>query len=196
MMQICLCGSRIYVQSTIFDSFLKLFTSYVSENYKVGGKVGAVVSLQHYQKIRSYLLLAEQEKGKFHLGSIPEEHPKAGYWIEPTVLTEIATHSRIMKEEIFGPVVTVAPFWDEEGAVELANDNPNGLASVLLTKDGARMRRVGERIEAGLVWVNCWLVRELGTPFGGMKNSGFGREGGSYSRDVFTNVRTLHLPAV
>jgi acyl-CoA reductase-like NAD-dependent aldehyde dehydrogenase len=101
-----------------------------------------------------------------------------------------------MREEIFGPVVTIAPFEGEEEAIGLANDNPNGLASVLLTRDGARMRRVGERIEAGLVWVNCWLVRELGTPFGGMKSSGVGKEGGAYSRDVFTNMRTLHLPSV
>ncbi|KAE9373964.1 putative aldehyde dehydrogenase [Stipitochalara longipes BDJ] len=194
--EICLCGSRIYVQSTIYDSFVKQFTNYVADSYRLGGKVGAVVSLQHYQKIRSYLLLAEKEEGTFHLGSMPDEQPKAGYWIEPTVLTGISTDSRIMKEEIFGPVVTIAVFKDEEEAIELANDNPNGLASMLLTRDGARMRRVGERIEAGLVWVNCWLVRELGTPFGGMKSSGVGREGGSYSRDVFTNVRTLHLPSV
>lgn len=76
----------------------------------------------------------------------------------------------------------------------LANDNPNGLAAVLLTHDAARIRRVGEQLEAGMVWVNCWLVRELGTPFGGMKNSGTGREGGEYSRDVFTVVRTIHIP--
>ena len=101
-----------------------------------------------------------------------------------------------MREEIFGPVVTIAPFETEEDAISLANDNPNGLASVLLTNDGARMRRVGEQIDAGLVWINCWLVRELGTPFGGMKNSGTGREGGAYSRDVFTNVRTIHMPSV
>jgi aminomuconate-semialdehyde dehydrogenase len=155
-----------------------------------------VVSLQHYKKIQSYLLLAKKEGGTFHLGAIPPESPNGGYWIEPTILTGISTHSRVMMEEIFGPVVTIAPFRNEEEAIELANDNPNGLASVLLTRDGARMRRVGERIEAGLIWVNCWLVRELGTPFGGMKNSGTGREGGSYSRDVFTNLRTLHLPSV
>ncbi len=155
-----------------------------------------MVSLQHYQKIQYYLLLAEKEGGTFHLGSIPPESPNGGYWIEPTILTGISTDSRVMMEEIFGPVVTIVPFQNEEEAIELANDNPNGLASVLLTRDGARMRRVGERIEAGLIWVNCWLVRELGTPFGGMKNSGIGREGGGYSRDVFTNLRTLHLPSV
>lgn len=170
------------------------FNNYVDANYKCGGKVGAVVSLQHYQKIRSYLLLAEQEKATFQVGTVPAETPTAGYWIDPVILTGVSASSPIMREEIFGPVVTIAKFETEEDAIELANDNPNGLAAVLLTKDGARMRRVGEQIEAGLVWVNCWLVRELGTPFGGMKNSGIGREGGAFSRDVFTNVRTLHIP--
>ena len=116
--------------------------------------------------------------------------------MDATILTDVSTSSAVMQEEIFGPVVTVVPFSDEEEAVRLANGNPNGLASVLLTRDGARMRRVGERLEAGLVWVNCWLVREFGTPFGGMKNSGIGREGGAYSREVFTVVRTLHIPSV
>lgn len=154
------------------------------------------MSLQHYQKIVSYLELAKDENAIFELGTIPSIKPSEGYWIDPVILTGVNTSSRIMREEIFGPVVTITPFGSEAEAIDLANDNPNGLASVLLTKDGARMRRVGEQIEAGLVWVNCWLVRELGTPFGGMKNSGTGREGGSYSRDVFTNVRTLHIPQV
>lgn len=157
--------------------------------------MGAVVSLQHYGKIRSYLTLAEAEGATFELGRIPIEQPKDGYWIDPVVLTNVSTKSRVMREEIFGPVVTIAMFSDEGEAISLANDNPNGLASILLTRDGQRMRRVGEQIEAGLVWVNCWLVRELGTPFGGMKASGIGREGGAYSREVFTNCRTLHIPA-
>jgi len=184
------------VQSNIYADFVTKFVDYVSKTYKIGGRVGAVVSLQHYQKIQGYLELAVKEKATFQLGSVPNKNPTAGYWIEPTILTEVSTSSALMRDEIFGPVVTIAPFDTEDEAVQLANDNPNGLASVLLTKDGARMRRVGEQLEVGLVWVNCWLVRELGTPFGGMKNSGTGREGGAYSRDVFTNVRTLHIPSV
>lgn len=156
--------------------------------------MGAVVSLPHYQKIRSYLELAASENANFVIGEIPTADPRDGLWIDPVILTGVSTSSRVMREEIFGPVVTITAFETEQEAVELANDNPNGLAAVLLTKDGARIRRVGEQIEAGLVWVNCWLVRELGTPFGGMKNSGTGREGGEYSRDVFTVVRTLHIP--
>lgn len=124
---------------------------------------------------------------------MPPETPKDGYWIEPSILT-VPDGSTLMKDEIFGPVVTLTPFDAEEEAVHLANDSRYGLASVLLTENAGRIRRVGEKIDAGLVWVNCWLVRELGTPFGGMKASGTAREGGDYSRDVFTNVRTLHIP--
>lgn len=156
--------------------------------------MGAIVSLPHYEKIRSYLEIAKAENATFVIGSIPVSAPTDGFWMDPVVLTGVATSSKVMREEIFGPVVTIAKFDSEEEAIELANDNPNGLAAVLLTNDGTRIRRVGEQIEAGLVWVNCWLVRELGTPFGGMKNSGTGREGGEYSREVFTVVRTLHIP--
>lgn len=196
--EICLCGSRIYVERAVYAEFVDEFKKYVAEKYVLRETVGAVASLQHYNKIRGYLQLALDEKTTFHLGGVPpalDENSNQGYWIAPTILTDVARESLLQKDEIFGPVVTISPFGNEEEAVELANSSEYGLAAVLLTTDGARMRRVGEQIDAGLVWVNCWLVRELGTPFGGMKNSGTGREGGEYSRDVFTVVRTLHLPA-
>lgn len=196
--EICLCGSRIYVERAAYPEFVRAFTEYVAKTYVLRATVGAVASKQHYNKIRGYLELAVEEKATFHLGSVPPQLGKdgaQGYWIAPTILTDVAPDSRLQRDEIFGPVVTISPFSGEEDAVRLANESEYGLAAVLLTTDGARMRRVGEQIEAGLVWVNCWLVRELGTPFGGMKNSGTGREGGEYSRDVFTAVRTLHLPA-
>jgi acyl-CoA reductase-like NAD-dependent aldehyde dehydrogenase len=197
--EICLCGSRIYVERSVYESFVIAFTYYVGDKYSVGeGSMGAVASLQHYNKIRGYLQLAVEENATFLLGEVPpirHKYANQGYWIEPTILTDVAPDSALQRDEIFGPVVTITPFDTEEEAVRVANASEYGLAAVLLTTDGARMRRVGEQIEAGLVWVNCWLVRELGTPFGGMKNSGTGREGGEYSRDVFTVVRTLHLPA-
>ncbi|RJE22349.1 aldehyde dehydrogenase AldH12 [Aspergillus sclerotialis] len=191
--EICLCGSRIYVQRKIWKEFIDRFVDYVKQNYILPQNVGAVASLEHYKKIRYFLDLADRSGGNFYLGSVPPEQPEAGYWIEPAILT-VPDESPLLKEEIFGPVVTLTPFDTEEEAVRLANDSRYGLSSVLLTENGGRIRRVGERIDAGLVWVNCWLVRELGTPFGGMKASGTGREGGDYSRDVFTNVRTLHIP--
>lgn len=194
--EICLCGSRIYVEKSAYHEFVAAFTEHVSRAYRVGETVGAVVSSQHYAKIRSYLEIAEAQGVTFRAGEVPPEiraGEERGYWIRPTILTDVPTDSELLRDEIFGPVVTVVAFDDEDDAVRLANASEYGLAAVLLTTDGARMRRVGEQLQAGLVWVNCWLVRELGTPFGGMKNSGTGREGGEYSRDVFTVARTVHL---
>ncbi|KAL2199471.1 aldehyde dehydrogenase-like protein [Corynascus similis CBS 632.67] len=194
--EICLCGSRIYVERMVYKQFVAEFAPYVATKYILGETMGAVASLQHYQKIRGYLDLAAREKATFVTGSVPavmDKHDQGGYWIQPTILIDVSKDSALQKDEIFGPVVTISPFEDEDDAIRLANDSEYGLAAVLLTNDAARLRRVGEQMMAGLVWANCWLVRELGTPFGGMKNSGTGREGGEYSRDVFTVVRTLHL---
>ncbi|KAK4167189.1 putative aldehyde dehydrogenase [Cladorrhinum sp. PSN259] len=196
--EICLCGSRIYVERSVYHDFVSEYTKYVTDKYILGKTVGAVASLQHYNKIKGYLEIAKAENATFHLGEVPsslEGQSDRGYWIRPTILTDVPKSSAVQIDEIFGPVVTITPFENEFEAIQLANDSEYGLAAVLLTTDGARMRRVGEQLEAGLVWVNCWLVRELGTPFGGMKNSGTGREGGEHSRDVFTVVRTLHLPS-
>jgi aminomuconate-semialdehyde dehydrogenase len=196
--EICLCGSRIYVERGVYTQFVEQFKDYVSKTYVLRKTVGAVASLQHYAKIREYLNIAASEGVTFNLGEVPPalyENNNEGYWIPPTILTGVSRDSVLQRDEVFGPVVTISPFEHELEAVELANSSDYGLAAVLLTADGGRMRRVGEQLEAGLVWVNCWLVRELGTPFGGMKSSGVGREGGEYSRDVFTSVRTVHLPA-
>ncbi|KAK3362446.1 aldehyde dehydrogenase domain-containing protein [Lasiosphaeria hispida] len=197
--EICLCGSRIYVEESVYEEFLTSFVKFVQDTYVLGKTVGAVVSRAHFDKVRGYLKLAEQEGATFELGGVPLELDgqanERGYWIAPTVLADVQPNSALLRDEIFGPVVTVSKFKDEEEAVGLANDSEFGLAAVLLTADGARMRRVGEQLEAGMVWVNGWLQRELGTPFGGMKASGTGREGGEYSRDVFTVVRTIHLPS-
>lgn len=197
--EICLCGSRIYVEASVYEEFVSAFTEYVAKTYRLGETMGAVVSLQHYDKIRGYLETARAQGMTFQTGEVPPalqapgEDAASGYWIRPTVLTDVPADSSLLRDEIFGPVVTIVPFADEAEAVARANASEYGLAAVLLTTDGARMRRVGEQLQAGLVWVNCWLVRELGTPFGGMKNSGTGREGGEYSRDVFTVARTVHL---
>ncbi|ROW01374.1 hypothetical protein VMCG_05967 [Cytospora schulzeri] len=194
--EICLCGSRIYVEKSVYEDFVAAFTEYVTKTYRIGETVGAVVSQPHYSKIRGYLNTAQAQGMKFETGEVLPEiqaGEEKGYWIRPTVLTNVPADSELLRDEIFGPVVTIVPFEDEDDAVRLANASQYGLASVVLTTDGGRMRRVGEQLQAGLVWVNCWLVRELGTPFGGMKNSGTGREGGEYSRDVFTVARTIHL---
>ena len=202
--EVCLCGSRIHVAREVYEDFVREFTAHVSKTWVLGRTVGAVASLQHYDKIRGYLQLAADQGASFRLGGVPPAlgdctdgtAKGGGYWVEPTVLTGVRGDSAVQREEIFGPVVTISTFEGEDDAIRLANDSEYGLAAILLTADGARMRRVGEQLEAGLVWVNSWLVRELGTPFGGMKSSGVGREGGEYSRDVFTVVRTIHLPSI
>lgn len=194
--QICLCGSRIYVHKRIYDDFVPAFVAYVQEHYSLNDTVGPVASLPHYTKIRDYLKLAQTEGARFHTGEVPPQQPNGGYWIAPVVLSGLSVDSRVVQEEIFGPVVTISMFETEEEAVTLANENVNGLASVVMTNDVGIMRRVGEKMDAGLVWVNCWLVRELGTAFGGMKASGMGREGGAQSRDVFTHLRTIHIPSI
>ncbi|KAF5534827.1 NAD-dependent aldehyde dehydrogenase [Fusarium napiforme] len=139
--EICLCGSRIYVQSGIYDAFIASFKAYVEANYRCGDRTGAVASLQHYNKIVAYLALAKEENATFITGSVPPLEPSNGYWVEPVILTNVRTSSRIMQDEIFGPVVTITRFETEEECVQLANDSAYGLAAVLLTKDGARMRR-------------------------------------------------------
>lgn len=156
--------------------------------------MGALASRAHYDKVMGYLALAEREGARFEVGGVPPDEPEGGYWVGPVVLTGVGEGSAMVREEIFGPVVVVVPFRGEEEGVRLANGSGYGLAAVVVTRDGGRMRRVGEAMEAGVVWVNGWLQRELGTPFGGVKGSGEGREGGEYSRGVFTVVKTMHLP--
>lgn len=173
---------------------MRLFVEHVAQTYtRDKGTLGAIVSLEHLRKVKTYLQIAAAEGASFELGALQNEQTSGGYWMNPVILTGTNQRSRVVQEEIFGPVVTVMPFEDERDAISLANDSLEGLAAILLTRDGRRIRRIAERLEAGLVWVNCWLVRELGTPFGGMKNSGIGREGGAYSRDVFTTIRTIHI---
>lgn len=183
--QICLCGSRIYVHGASYHEFLARFTAYVQSQYWC---VGPVVSREHYAKVRSYLVQAQDEDATFETGEIPDEVPKHGFWIKPTVLSDICTDSRVVRGKIFGPVATVCSFDTEDQAIILANYNSNGLASIVLTNNFLRMRRVGEQIDTGLVWANCWLVRELGTAFGGMKASGTGREGGAHTPCPSINI--------
>lgn len=193
--EICLCTSRIYVQESSYAAFLAAFCAHVRDTYVPGTPtMGALASRAHYDKVRGYLALAEREGARFEVGGVPPDEPEGGYWVGPVVLTGVGEGSAVVREEIFGPVVVVVPFRGEEEGVRLANGSGYGLAAVVVTRDGGRMRRVGEAMEAGVVWVNGWLQRELGTPFGGVKGSGEGREGGEYSRGVFTVVKTMHLP--
>ena len=201
--QICLCGSRILVQRTVYDRFRDEFVA-LAKAHKVGDPLdeattqGAVVSRAHMDKVLGYINLAQEEGGKILTGGrrlFIKGRCKEGYFIEPTVVDGLDAACRTNQEEIFGPVVTLIPFQDEEEAIALANSTPYGLAASLWTESKERARNVAARIDSGIVWVNCWNLRDLRTPFGGMKNSGVGREGGLRALEFFTEEKTVCQPA-
>jgi len=199
--QICLCGSRILVQRSIYDRFVADFTARVRA-LRVGDpsdpstEVGALISDGHRQKVLSYIELAQQEGGKIECGgatvSLPGELA-GGYFVEPTVITGLIQDCRTNQEEIFGPVVTIAPFDNERDALAMANHTPYGLAAVVWTNHLARAHRMAAELQAGIVWVNCWLLRDLRTPFGGVKQSGVGREGGWEAIRFFTEAKNVTI---
>ena len=192
--QVCLCGSRILVSDKIWDDFLEKFIEYVS-NMKVGNPssddsdLGALVSLSHRDKVESYIHLAEREGGEIlYGGKRPSlESPfDEGSFLEPTIVSNLDYQSRTATEEIFGPVVTLHKFEKDEDAVEMANCTEYGLAGSVWTSDSARGKSLAEKIETGMVWINTWLHRDLRVPFGGVKNSGVGTEGGRWSLSFFS----------
>ena len=192
--QVCLCGSRILVSDKIWDDFLEKFIDHVS-NMKVGdpssddSDLGALVSLSHRDKVESYIHLAEREGGEIlYGGKRPSlESPfDEGSFLEPTIVSNLDYQSRTATEEIFGPVVTLHKFEKDEDAVEMANCTEYGLAGSVWTSDSARGKSLAEKIETGMVWINTWLHRDLRVPFGGVKNSGVGTEGGRWSLSFFS----------
>lgn len=197
--QICLCGSRILVEHSIYNRFMDTFTAKVKE-MQVGDpllestRTGAVVSESHMEKILSYVALAREEGGTVHCGGYrvdPGGRVSGGYFVQPAVISGLGMECRTNQEEIFGPVVTVQSFRDEAEALRLANATPYGLAATVWTQDLSRAHRVAEQLETGIVWVNCWLERDLRTPFGGVKHSGMGREGGFEAMRFFTEPKNV-----
>lgn len=197
--QICLCGSRIFVESTIYEKFKQDFVASV-EKMKVGDpedpttQIGALVSKPHKEKILSYIELAKQEGGKILTGGhevILDGRCQDGYFIRPTVIEGLDYMCRTNQEEIFGPVATITPFESEEEVLKMANSTEYGLACSIWTENISRAHRMAEKMESGIVWINCWLLRDLRTPFGGVKNSGVGREGGSEALDFFTEPKNV-----
>ena len=197
--QICLCGSRILVQRGIYEKFKKAFVAKV-DKIKVGDPneadsvMGAIVSKPHYEKILSYIDIAQSEGGNILTGGNTvkmEGDLKDGWYIRPTVIEGLDQSCRTNQEEIFGPVVTIQPFDTEEEAVALSNATGYGLASTVWTSDLHKAHRMADNIHSGIVWINCWLQRDLRTPFGGMKNSGVGREGGWEALRFFTEPKNV-----
>jgi len=197
--QICLCGSRIYVERSIYDKFKKDFVE-KTKKLVVGNplnddtKIGAVVSKPHQEKILSYIELAKKEGGTILCGGHAitlDGELSEGYYVAPTVIEGLNRACRTNQEEIFGPVVTIEPFDTEAQALECANSTRYGLASIVWTENLTKAHRVAQEIHAGIVWINCWLLRDLRTPFGGVKDSGVGREGGFEALDFFTEPKNV-----
>ena len=196
--QICLCGSRIYVEETIFEQFKKDFIAKVA-GLKVGNpfdadtNVGALVSKSHMQKVQQYIEIAKQENGTILYGGKPlvVTGSEQGYYLQPTIIEIQDNQCRVNQEEIFGPVVTLMSFKTETEALKLANDVKYGLSATLWTRNIDRTMRLSKDIQAGIVWVNTWLNRDLRTPFGGIKQSGVGREGGFEALNFFTEAKNV-----
>lgn len=195
--QICLCGSRIFVERSYYETFKQDFVEAV-KTLTVGHPLddvdlGAVVSKQHQEKILNYIEIALEDGGNLLCGGQPVIVPghEEGYYLQPTVIEVPSNDCRVNQEEVFGPVVTIMPFDTEDEAIALANDVPYGLASTVWTSNVDRVMRVGKQLEAGIVWVNTWLNRDLRTPFGGMKESGVGREGGLEALRFFTEPKNI-----
>jgi aminomuconate-semialdehyde/2-hydroxymuconate-6-semialdehyde dehydrogenase len=197
--QICLCGSRIFVERPLYERFKTDFVERVSA-LKIGDplesetNVGAIVSRPHFEKILSYIDLAETEGGNILCGGKSVKlagRCTDGWFIAPTVIENLAHDCRTNAEEIFGPVVTITPFDAEQEVLKYANSTSYGLSATVWTENLSRAHRIADKIESGIVWINCWLLRDLRTPFGGVKDSGVGREGGFEALKFFTEEKNV-----
>ncbi len=199
--QICLCGSRIFIERSIYDRFKEAFvarvsTTIVSNPKDPKAKLGAVVSKSHMEKVLSYIELAKQEGGTVLTGGeqVHLDVPyNEGYFLRPTVIEGLEFDCRTNQEEIFGPVVTLTPFDTEEEVLKMANSTEYGLSATLWTSNLKRAHRMANELDAGIVWINAWLVRDLRTPFGGVKSSGVGREGGWEALRFFTEAKNVFV---
>jgi len=197
--QVCLCASRIYIESSIYELFKQALIKkaqdlQVEDPLSQSSQMGAIVSKAHLQKILGYIELAQSEGGKVLVGG-KQAHLTGrcakGYFLQPTIIEGLTNQAQCNQEEIFGPVITLQVFDSDEEALALANDSRYGLASTLWTSNLARAHRLSEQLNTGIVWVNCWLLRDLRTPFGGMNNSGVGREGGFEAMRFFTESKNV-----
>ena len=198
--QVCLCGSRILVEESVYPTFVDRFIE-ATRGLRIGDPLdeptdqGALVSKAQLDKVQYYVQLARDEGGTVRCGgAIPDELPERcrdGYFYQPTVITDLGVDCRVNREEIFGPVVTITPFKSEQQVIQYANATDYGLAASLWTRDLSRAHRVAEGIDSGTVWINCWMVRDLRVPFGGMKSSGLGREGGEEALRFYTEPKNV-----
>jgi aminomuconate-semialdehyde/2-hydroxymuconate-6-semialdehyde dehydrogenase len=189
--QVCLAGSRLYVQRAVYAEFLSRFVD-AAEAMVIGDpkdaatQIGPLASEEHYGKVRGYVETIEAEGGKLRTGGLGDD-----WVVRPTVVVDMPPDARHLRAEIFGPVVVVSPFDTEAEAIALVNDSPYGLNAMLFTENLNRAHRVSAALQAGTVWVNCFFIRDLRAPFGGVGDSGIGREGGNFSREFFTEPKAV-----
>ena len=197
--QVCLCAERVYVERAIFARFVEALKR-KAESLRIGSPLeestdlGPLISAQHREKVLSYYRLAREEGAtEVTGGGIPQfgNALDRGFYVQPTIYTGLPESARSVKEEIFGPVCHVAPFDTEEEAVDMANDSKYGLAASIWTTNLKRGHRVAQQMNAGITWVNCWFLRDLRTPFGGMGLSGIGREGGIHSLNFYSELNNV-----
>ena len=196
--QICLCGSRLFVEESIYEKFKNDLVER-AKKLKIGSpalpetEIGALISKPHFEKVLSYFEIAKEENAKILCGGRKADVDglENGYFVEPTVIEVDSNACRLNQEEIFGPIVTMMSIKTEDEVVELANDVRYGLSASIWTNDLNRTMRLSKKIDAGVIWVNSWLMRDLRTPFGGMKNSGVGREGGLDALRFFTEPKNI-----
>ncbi|HPF40744.1 MAG TPA: aldehyde dehydrogenase [Phycisphaerae bacterium] len=198
--QICLCGSRLFVDRSICDDFTTKFVEaakgiHVGDPLDDASAMGALVSRAQFDKVSEYVALAKEEGGTILCGGAPpsgvSDRCRSGYFFQPTVIGGLGHNCRVNQEEIFGPVVSIIPFDNEAQVVDMANSTPYGLSASIWTQNLDRAHRVADAVQSGVIWINTWLLRDLRTPFGGMKQSGVGREGGDEALRFFTEPKNI-----
>lgn len=196
--EICLCGSRIFVEQKIYKEFLSQFCK-KTEELKVGDPkdpntfLGPLISKNHLEKVLSFIEQARLEGGHIEVGGTSPHFKSDGYYLRPTIITGLHCNSKIMQDEIFGPVVTVTPFDTEDSVIKMANSVKYGLSASIWTQNISQAHRIAHKLDVGTVWINSWMIRDLRVPFGGMKASGVGREGGYHSLHFFTEQKNICL---
>ncbi len=194
--EVCLCGSRIYVERPLYGTFVERLVErakqlVVGDPMHPDTNVGALVSEEHLERVRGFVERAVAQGGRILLGGKRPAHLLRGAFFEPTIIVDVDSSCEITRQEVFGPVVTVQPFDTEEEVIELANDTNYGLSATIWTTNLKRAHRVAGELEAGVIWINTWFLRDLRTPFGGMKESGIGREGGVHSFEFFSELKNV-----
>ncbi|MCL6632550.1 MAG: aldehyde dehydrogenase [Alicyclobacillus herbarius] len=194
--EVCLCGSRIYVERPLYEEFVAKFADRaaqlrVGDPFDSATNVGALISKEHLERVEGFIERAVAEGGRILLGGKRPAHMERGYFLEPTIIVDVDGSCEIVRQEVFGPVVTIQPFDTEEEVIAAANDTHYGLSATIWTTNLKRAHRVAGELEAGIIWINTWFLRDLRTPFGGMKESGIGREGGVHSFEFYSELKNV-----